>query len=154
MIIPYDSKKIKKRISPKQKTILVGGCFDVLHYGHISFLKKASTLGNHLVIALEGDETIVLTKDRQVFHSQQQRAEILESLSFVDDVILLPTFKTDKDYFQLVEAIYPTVIAMTEGDPQYHNKMRQAAHVGGNTIVIPFEKGFSTTDLLKKYNSL
>jgi len=152
MIISYDLTSLKENFSG-QKIVLVGGCFDVLHYGHISFLKEAAALGSHLVVALESDETIVHTKDRRVFHNQSQRAEILDALSFVSDIVLLPILRTDQDYFQLVEAISPHIIAMTEGDPQRQNKKRQADHVGGKTAIFPFEKGFSTTDLLKKYSS-
>jgi len=41
-----------------KKIVLVGGCFDLLHYGHVRFLEEAKKLGNHLVVALESDENV------------------------------------------------------------------------------------------------
>lgn len=131
--------------------VLVGGCFDVLHYGHLTFLKQAKALGNHLLVALESDDTLVNTKNRNVFHTQSQRAEILESLSFVDEVLTLPTMSSDQAYFKLVNLIAPKVIALTQGDSQIANKKKQAKDSGASCVSIPFEQGFSTTDLLEKY---
>ncbi len=132
--------------------VLVGGCFDVLHYGHLCFLKKAKALGEHLIVALESDFTLVETKNRKVFHTQDQRAEILDSLSFIDEVLTLPPMTSDHSYLELVQLISPRVIALTQGDPRAHNKEQQAKSVGASCVFIPFEKGFSTTDLLDKYN--
>lgn len=132
-------------------TVLVGGCFDVLHYGHVIFFKEAKALGKYLVVALENDDSIVASKDRKAFHTQQQRAEILDSLTMVDEVLLLPSLKAYDDYFELVQKVNPEVIAYTEGDPQSSNKDRQAQDIGAQSIAFPFEEGFSTTDLLRRY---
>ncbi len=142
------------RYSPVQdkKVVLVGGCFDVLHYGHLRFLKQAKALGDYLIVALESDASLAETKSRKVFHTQKQRAEILESLAVVDEVLLLPQMASDQTYLELVQRIAPTTIALTQGDPQAHNKERQAKSIGALCVSVPFEKGFSTTDLLGKYN--
>lgn len=149
MISSYDASY--KPLHTKDM-ILVGGCFDVLHYGHLCFLKQAKALGRHLVVALENDAAVVQTKDRKVFHTHQQRAEILEELSCVDEVILLPGLASYDEYLNLVQRLSPKVIALTEGDPQRANKERQAQAVGAQCLTFPFEKGFSTTDLLERYN--
>ncbi|HBN21792.1 MAG TPA: glycerol-3-phosphate cytidylyltransferase [Holosporales bacterium] len=135
-----------------QKIVLVGGCFDVMHYGHLRFLKQAKALGDYLIVALESDAALVETKNRKVFHTQEQRAEILEGLRIVDEVLLLPPMASDQAYLELVQRITPSVIAFTRGDPRAHNKEQQAQNVGASCVSIPFEKGFSTTDLLEKYN--
>ena len=137
--------------SNSQDIVLVGGCFDVLHYGHVTFLKEAKALGKNLVIALENDAAIVDSKNRKVFHTQQQRAEILDSLSVVDEVLLLPALTTYEEYLGLVESVAPNFIAYTEGDPYGSNKDQQAQHIGAKAVAFPFEKGFSTTDLLERY---
>jgi len=73
-----------------KKKVLVGGCFDILHYGHIHFLKNARALGDYLVIALESDKNIKRIKGSfRPIHDQDKRREILESLNFVDEVIIL-----------------------------------------------------------------
>ncbi|MBI3343244.1 adenylyltransferase/cytidyltransferase family protein, partial [Candidatus Gottesmanbacteria bacterium] len=60
------------------KKILVGGCFDLLHYGHIRFLEEAKKLGDHLVVALESDENVRRMKgEGRPIHTQAQRKEML-----------------------------------------------------------------------------
>jgi len=130
----------------EKKLVLVGGCFDILHYGHIVFLKKAKELGDNLVVLLESDKSVFTRKKRRPFHTQAERAEILNLLPFVDRVIKLPWLKTDKEYFEIVQKIKPAFIAITKGDRQYANKKKQAQAAGGQVkVVCPLIKKFSTT---------
>ncbi|HXF90872.1 MAG TPA: adenylyltransferase/cytidyltransferase family protein [Candidatus Nitrosotenuis sp.] len=121
---------------PAPQSILVGGCFDLLHYGHLNFLKSAKSHGKILVVALESDESISQHKNIPSIHTQQQRAEILAELKCVDYVIQLPTMTTFDEYLDLVEWIQPKIIAVTEGDQQLTNKERQAARVGAKVLVV------------------
>ncbi len=132
------------------KTVLVGGCFDFIHFGHVSFLKQAKSFGERLVVALESDENVRHTKgETRPIHPQKQRKEMLESLSFVDEVIPLPPMKTDADYFKLVTQIRPTVIAVTEGDPILDKKRHQAEMIGAQLAVVPKIHTPSTSQLAK-----
>ncbi len=134
----------------KTPLILVGGCFDILHFGHISFLEKAKQHGGKLVVMLESDETIKRLKGPgRPFHTQEQRKKMLESLIYVDEVISLPTFTNDADYFAMVQRIQPTHIALTEGDPILEKKLRQTELVGAKAIVIPKVETPSTSVLAK-----
>lgn len=131
----------------KIKVVLVGGCFDILHYGHIYFLKKAKKLGNYLVVALESDEnTRKLKGPKRPIHTQKQRAEILKSLRFIDKVISLPPLP---DYLSLVKKVKVDVIAATQGDPLIKNKEKLANLVGAKVVVIPKIKTPSTTQIAK-----
>ena len=126
----------------KTKVVLVGGCFDILHYGHIYFLKKAKKLGDFLIVALESDEnTRKLKGPKRPIHTQKQRAEMLESLRFVDKVIALPPMKSDADYERLVRQVNPNIIAITAGDTKNTH--------GVKTVVIPKIKTPSTTQIAK-----
>lgn len=126
----------------KTKVVLVGGCFDLLHYGHIYFLKKAKKLGNYLVVALESDEnTRKLKGPKRPIHSQNRRKEMLESLRFVDKVITLPPMKSDADYERLIRRVNPDIIAVTYGDTKNTH--------GVKTVVIPKIKTPSTTQIAK-----
>lgn len=134
---------MQKIYSPQRdretKVVLVGGCFDILHYGHICFLKKARALGNHLVVALESDEnTKKLKGPKRPIHTQKQRAEILKSLTFVDKVISLPPIP---NYQKLVLKVHPSIIAITQGDTKNT--------FGVKTVVIPKIKTLSTTQIAK-----
>lgn len=136
-----------------KKTVLVGGCFDLFHYGHLQFLKKASQEGDFLLIALESDEFIKKNKRNIPIHNQKQRAEILSHLDFVDIVILLPYFNNNKKYFEMVKKINPKIIAVTENDPQIDNKKDQIKKIGGKLkVVVPLFEEFSTTKILNKLN--
>ena len=132
------------------KKVLVGGCFDLLHFGHIHFLKLAKQQGDYLIIALESDESVRRMKgDNRPIHTQAQRKKMLEALQFVDEVRNLPTMKTDEDYNNLVLEIKPAVIAITEGDTILEKKQKQADSVGAELIIIPKIHTPSTSQLAK-----
>lgn len=132
------------------KKVLVGGCFDFIHFGHISFLKQAKTYGDSLVVALESDENVKRAKgETRPIHSQDKRKIMLESLSFVDEVISLPPMRTDEEYANLVKDVHPAVIAVTEGDPIMDKKKSQANKVGATLVVIPKIHTPSTSQLAK-----
>ena len=132
------------------KNVLVGGCFDILHYGHIAFLKQAKALGDHLVVALESDETVRrLKNEHRPIHTQHQRKQMLEALSVVDEVVELPPMTTDQEYFDFVKKLSPHVIAVTEGDPILEKKKQQAETVGAKLVVIPKIHTPSTSQLAK-----
>lgn len=131
------------------KIVLVGGCFDVLHYGHIKFLESAKARGDVLVVALENDEFIRQRKKREPFHTLKQRAEILTNLRSVDVVVCLPTFTTTKEYVDFVGIIKPSIIAVTSGDTHLPQKRQCAEAVGSEIIeVCDLVPGLSTSTLL------
>lgn len=130
--------------------VLVGGCFDLLHYGHVRFLEEAKKLGNTLIVALESDENVRKMKgDGRPIHTQQQRKEMLEALSCIDEVIALPPMNTHQDYYDLVTRVAPNIIAITEGDPLEANKKEQAAKAAARLVVIPKISTPSTSQLAK-----
>ena len=127
-------QKVTKKIT--QKIVLVGGCFDILHFGHIEFLQRAKEHGDFLIVALEPDEKISAYKHRNPTHTHYERAHNLLALRSVDHVLLLPTLKTFDDYCTLVQTIQPDIIAITEDDPQQENKKQQAAHAGAHVVIV------------------
>lgn len=131
---------------PSNKTIvLVGGCFDILHFGHIQFLHKAKQTGDYVVVALEPDERISQYKKRTPIHTQQERAHNLLALREVDQVILLPLLQGFDEYLILVKTINPDIIAVTKGDPQLANKQKQADAVGAKLVI--------ATDMIGNFSS-
>ena|SRR3989344_274619 len=137
----------------KNKIILVGGCFDILHFGHINFLREAKKHGDYLIVALESDENVRRMKgDNRPIHTQVQRKQMLKALEYVDEVRMLPPMKTDEDYNNLVLEIQPAVIAITEGDLIAHKKQKQANSVGAELVVIPKIHTPSTSQLAKLLN--
>jgi rfaE bifunctional protein nucleotidyltransferase chain/domain len=136
--------------SQKKITVLTGGCFDLLHFGHISFLEKAKALGTYLIVALESDENVRYAKGpSRPIHTQKQRKHMLSALSCIDEVIELPPMKTDAEYNDLVIRIRPNIIAVTQGDPIKTKKENQAVAIGGILVEIPKIHTPSTSQLAK-----
>lgn len=132
------------------KTVLVGGCFDLIHIGHIYFLEEAKKLGDTLIVLLESDETIKRLKGiNRPIHTQEERKKMLQAIRFVDEIISIPPLKTDKEYFDLIDKIHPDIIAFTEGDPILSKKQQQAEWIGARAVVIPRIPNISTTSLAK-----
>ncbi len=130
--------------------VLVGGCFDLIHFGHIYFLEEAKKLGDKLVVLLESDETIKRLKgERRPIHTQEERKKMLLAIRYVDEVICIPSLKTDKEYYDLIQKLHPNVIAVTEGDPILSKKQEQAKLIGARAVVIPKIYSPSTTSLAK-----
>ncbi len=143
-----DLSKLVNHLSKDHK-VLVGGCFDILHLGHVRFLKAAKKYGR-VIVALESDETLKKHKGHlRPIHKQNERAEVLANLEAVDFVLLLPYFTSDQEYFDLVKLVHPHFIAITQSDPLLKNKRQQANAVGAEIIVIPKISTPSTTQLAK-----
>lgn len=142
---------IIKSSSLKQKgehIILCGGCFDILHIGHIRFLEEAKKLGGKLFILLESDRKVKELKgeNRPIF-KQADRALALSSLQDADVIIMLPFFSDDSKYRQLVAKLKPDIIAVTQNDPKIEIKQKQAQGVGAELKIIPFVKSLSSSKL-------
>ncbi|MDO8609434.1 MAG: adenylyltransferase/cytidyltransferase family protein [bacterium] len=150
-IISYSEIGKLKQLSGNK--VLVGGCFDLLHYGHLVFLKNSKKLGDHLIIALESDEFISKNKRMSSIHTQNQRAEILASLMFVNYVVLLPFMKDYQDYFNMVENIHPQIVAVTKGDDQREKKQEQIKKIGGKlSVVTAYISNFSTKQIIARFS--
>lgn len=143
-------KNNKKVFLPSQNgKILVGGCFDIIHFGHIQFLQKSKEFGSYLIVAIESDEFIEKRKKRKPIHTQEQRAQLVAAIEVVDYVLLLPIMNTHKDYMNLVESIRPSVIAVTKGDVQMENKKKQANEVGAEVkVALPRINKFATSNIV------
>ena len=115
-----------------KKIVLAGGCFDILHIGHITFLEKAKASGDILILLLESDAAIKKLKgEKRPINSQENRAKVLSSVEFVDFIVSLPKPFETADYQNLVTQISPNIIAVTEGDPNLEEKKSQAKKTGG-----------------------
>ena len=149
--------QIDETIKPlKQKgenIILTGGCFDILHPGHIEFLSNTKKLGGKLVVLLESDETVKRLKgEGRPVHTQHDRAYVLAHLSPVDVVILLPQFNNNEDYEHLVAALSPDIIAITKDDPVKKYVEPQAIKIGAKLIEVVERRPYATSSITKRLN--
>ena len=132
-----------------KKIGFTNGCFDVLHLGHIRYLKEAKKKCDLLVVGVNSDESVkMLNKGpERPINPEDARLEVLASLECVDLVTL---FGEDTPA-GLIESITPDVLF--KGGDWKEEDIVGSDHVkeaGGEVIVIPFEEGYSTTSLVKK----
>lgn len=124
--IPDILQKLKNK-----KVVLTGGCFDVLHPGHVIFLQKAKKAGDILVVLLESDEKIKKLKGvNRPVHTQKERAQVLSALRYVDYVVMLPFMVMEQDYDRIISKIKPDIIALTKGYANVNHHQRSAKQVG------------------------
>ena len=98
------------------KVVLAGGVFDIIHPGHIYTLNAAKALGDVLVVVVATDSTSVKMKKRRPLHTQEQRQELVNSLSMVD----LCLIGQEDDIFKTVNRVRPQIIAL--GYDQVHQE--------------------------------
>ena len=96
--------------------VLAGGVFDIIHPGHIYTLNEAKKLGDVLVVVVATDNTAVKMKKRTPLHAQEQRKELVNSLSMVD----LCMIGQEDDIFKTVNRVRPQIIAL--GYDQVHQE--------------------------------
>jgi rfaE bifunctional protein nucleotidyltransferase chain/domain len=143
--------KLSKKLNTQGKTIvLAGGCFDILHIGHINFLNNAKREGDVLFVMLEHDNTIKRNKGKhRPLNTQSDRVVLLASLEMVDYVITMPDNSSDSFYDTLINQLKPAIIATTAGDPYRLHKERQAKNIGARVVdVIQPVHNQSTTKLI------
>ena len=98
------------------RVVLAGGVFDIIHPGHIYTLNAAKELGDVLVVVVATDNTSEKMKKRKPLHSQEQRQELVNSLSMVD----LCLVGQEDDIFKTVNRVRPQIIAL--GYDQVHQE--------------------------------
>jgi FAD synthetase len=99
------------------KVVLVGGVFDLIHPGHIHTLKAAKAQGDVLVVVVATTSTAMkIKKDREIYHDENTRRELVASLSFVDWAII----GKEGTLYDTVEYVKPDIIAL--GYDQAHSE--------------------------------
>ncbi len=130
------------------RLIFTNGCFDLLHPGHVSYLRAARSLGDALIVGLNSDASINRLKgpSRPVV-PEADRATVLEALEPVDAVVVF-----DEDTpVRLLREVRPAVY-VKGGDYRVEDlpEAEVAAEIGAEVKIMPFETGYSTTALIEK----
>ena len=145
------SEKLKQARRGK-KIVFTNGCFDVLHSGHVRYLKKARSLGDLLIVGLNSDASVKKIKGRgRPVLPEAERAEILSALEAVDFVVLF----NDETPEKLIKKIVPDVLA--KGADWKANDIVGADVVkgaGGKIARVRLVKGKSTTNIIEKIKKL
>lgn len=132
----------------KQKIVFTNGCFDILHYGHVSYLEDAKSCGDILIVGLNSDASVKRLKgDSRPINGELERAFVLCGLKPVDYVVI---FDQDTPY-ELVKLIIPQVL-VKGGDwkPESIVGSDIVLSNGGEVKSLLFKEGFSTTNMINK----
>lgn len=140
--------RILDRLRNRRKRIVfTNGCFDILHPGHINYLKKSKSLGDILIIGLNSDSSVRKLKGKgRPITTQKKRAETLASLEFVDFVAVFNELTPIK----LIKKLKPHVLV--KGADWKKKDVVGRSFVesyGGRVRSLPYIKGYSTTSLIK-----
>ncbi|MFA6184622.1 MAG: adenylyltransferase/cytidyltransferase family protein [Candidatus Shapirobacteria bacterium] len=145
----FDKIEITSLDRAALKIVLVGGCFDIVHLGHLIFLEKAKAKGDILIVLLESDENIKKNKGQnRPINNQENRAVFLTKLKMVDYVIKLPEMKNDEEYLEIIKKLKPEIIAVSENDNNLEKKMKQANEVGAKVLEVSKSIPHQSTSLI------
>lgn len=134
-----------------KKVVFTNGCFDLLHAGHVWLFKEAKKLGDILIVAVNSDASLRRLKGpkRPVF-PLKERLEILAAIEFIDVLTVFP-----QDTPQKIIALLRPDVLVKGGDWPLDQVVgrREVEESGGRVVLIPYIKGLSTTELIKKISS-
>jgi len=143
-VTKFGTYVLTKEDIAKTKLVFTNGCFDIIHRGHIEYLKKSKSMGYKLVVGLNSDTSIRRLKgDSRPINNQEDRKTVLESLDCVDEVII---FNEDTPY-ELIKKLKPDLI--TKGG-DYKSIEEVVGHDLAEVELIPYLEGYSTTNIVEK----
>lgn len=134
-----------------QKVVFTNGCFDLLHVGHVRYLKQARSLGNILVVGLNTDASVRKLKGpTRPIQNEDDRGEILSSLECVD----LVTLFDDETPIELIKQVRPDFL-VKGGDwkPETIVGFDFVSSYGGQVKSLNFIDGRSTTKIIERAQS-
>jgi rfaE bifunctional protein nucleotidyltransferase chain/domain len=126
---------------------LANGCFDLLHVGHVRYLRAAKQLGGRLIVAINSDDSVRSLKgEGRPLMPAEERAEILASLADVDAVVIFP----ERDVRALIREIHPDIQA--KGTDYTADSVPEADVVrefGGRVEIVGDPKDHSATEIIR-----
>ena len=131
-----------------QKLVFTNGCFDLLHVGHVRYLEAARKLGDALVVAVNGDDSVrALKGPTRPVNPEADRAEVLAALACVDFVTVFPEVRATG----LIRSVRPHIYVKGGDytpDSLYGEERAVIDAVGAQIRILPLVPGRSTTHIL------
>jgi rfaE bifunctional protein nucleotidyltransferase chain/domain len=130
-----------------ERVVLANGNFDLLHVGHVRYLRGAKALGGKLVVAINSDESVrALKGDGRPVMPEQERAEIVAALGDVDAVVIFP----ELDVRALIREIRPDIQAKgTDYTVDSVPERDAVAECGGRVAIVGDPKDHSTSEIIR-----
>ena len=147
-----DLESLKNIVTDWQKTgkkvVFTNGVFALLHIGHITYMAKASELGDKLIIGLNADSSVRRIKgENRPVNDQNNRAALLAALFFVDAVVVFE----DDTPINLISALMPDIL-VKGADYSIENIVgaKEVIANGGEVKTINFVEGYSSTSIIER----
>lgn len=142
------TKDLKKK---GRKIVWTNGKFDILHAGHVKYLKKAKERGDYLILGLNSDSSFELIKDRKPINNELHRAEVL--LAYTDALIIF----SEPDTTRYLSVFKPDVYVKGGNyniDTINQPERRVVEGYGGKIVIIKTDEDISTTKIIEKIKNL
>ncbi len=136
-----------------KRVVLTNGCFDLLHTGHLYYLKKAAALGDALFMALNGDASVCALKGpTRPVQSESERAYLMAALDFVSAIIIFQTPRLTNEILALQPDVYAKAgdYTLASLNPEERKALES---VKAKIEFLPFLPGYSTTALIQKISA-
>ncbi len=128
-----------------KKRIMINGCFDMLHPGHLYLIKEAKKLGDFLIIGINSDECRVKQGKRKPVIPAEKRKEMLEAIRYVDKVEIYDETHPPQE---LIKKYNPDIVVAGEEEGVKENLIKEGTY--NIAKIIPRLKGWSSTKLIKE----
>ncbi len=141
-------KIVKEHQSRGEVVVMTNGCFDIIHPGHVKYLKQARALGDKLIVAVNSDDSVKRLKgDSRPINTLEDRIAVLNGLASVDYIV---SFGEDTPQ-KLISRILPNIL-VKGGDYKVEEIAghKEVIANGGKVVIIPFVEGKSTTNIVNK----
>lgn len=142
------AQKVRQWQNEGATVVFTNGCFDILHSGHVSYLRDAAKLGDHLIVGLNSDASVKRLKGQaRPINNEEARADLMRALGFVDGVVIF-----DEDTpSELLSQLRPNIL-VKGGD--YKAEEVIGREFVDKVVILPFKEGYSTTGIIEKIKSL
>ena len=141
-------KKMAARLRAEgRKIVFTNGCFDILHVGHVKYLKQARRLGDVLIVGLNSDRSVSAIKPGRPLNPEKNRAEVLAALTAVDYVVVFH----ETTPYSLIKVVKPDIL-VKGGD--WKKEEIIGSDIAKETYSLPYIKGISTTGIIEKILSM
>ena len=146
-ILSIDSNRMETLPNNKGEIALCYGHFNLIHPGHLRYLRHAKTLANKLIVAIVSDEDLSKNTKEHYFH-EKERAESIANIQCVDNVVILNNLSLER----LVEALKPKVLVLgrefEDKQPKQIGLAIDLMKSGGEVVFYAGETHYATSDLL------
>jgi len=133
----------------QKRTVYTPGVWDILHVGHLRFLKRASELGRKLIVGVQSDRLVEEQKGVPPAVYEELRASALKCLPFVDDVYVYDDF----DYVKHLKACRANIMVLSEfykNESRFSLAVKYLHSIGGKVFYLPYTREISDTEIKKK----